>query len=261
MNRFTFALAASAGACVMLGGCGGDKATAKVSSAPAAPAKPMQSAMVPPGQEATYFPFAVGNQWTFESTLTKVVGAQQIAPVRETLTYSITKVSPAPNGGQYAQFDIFSGSKLVDKQIWMLNKKGLYQIAVGIKLNRFSTPQTLCTFPVKLGNKVNWIGTVTDDQGQRRSIKVTSTLAGEELTDTATTTYNALTIESKGTMTGSNMKTQLAHRLWLVPKVGIARFRQEMVGEVDAKDPAGKMRKVPVGLVQLLKLKSFTPKK
>jgi hypothetical protein len=261
MNRMMIWSASAALAAAAVMGCGpGKGSTASGSGYVAKPAASLTSAMLPPGAEADYFPFTKGNQWTFESEASRMVNGAQTSPVRQEITWRITDVKPA-NGGKDAYFEMLANEKVVDKQIWHVDKSGISQIGLGLKLSRFSTPQMVLPFPVNKGDKFRWSGSIQSDKGGMRAGKIDGLVVGPEPIDTLMGSFSALAVESHGTLTGDGTKSEIASRAWLIPKVGIGRFRQEMMGEISGKDSSGKMRKAPIIVVELLKLKNYSLKK
>jgi hypothetical protein len=170
-------------------------------------------------------------------------------------------VSSAGDGAKYVQWSTIEDGKLSEREIWLINKKGIYQVAVGKKLTRLSSPQLMLGFPIKPGAKAAWKGTVVDDSGETRNMTVTWVVNGEEQSDSANKTYNALKISGTGKVSGTNMSAQVNDAIWFAPGVGIVRRRQELIGDITATGPDKKPQKVRVGLGRLLRLKNFTAKK
>ena len=263
MNRMTIWSAALGFATIAAIGCGPGKASSGTTGSGYVPkAGPaLTSAMLPPGTEADYFPLAKGNQWTFESESSQMVNGSATRPVKQEITWRVTDVKATADGGKDATFDMIANEKVIDKQIWHVGKTGISQIGLGLKLNRFSTPQVVLPFPVKEGATFKWNGTMKSDKGEVRNGTTDGLVVGPEPIDTLMGSFNALAVESRGGMSGSGSTSKIASRVWLIPKVGIGRYRQEMVGEIAVKDPNAKGRKVPFVVVQFLKLKNYSLKK
>lgn len=244
-------------------GCGKKEGAAAggVGVPPVIPQK-LSPALLPAGQEMDYWPVAVGNQWTYEAVTTQAVNGRQTAPVKSTITYLVKKVTDGPNGRKFAQFDIKEGDKFLEAEVWQIDSKGLAQTALGAKLNKLSSPQYVVEFPVKVGAKNKWIGTVKDDKGQTRNLTMNWSVSGEEQIDTIGQSYNALALAGVGMMKqGSSVQAGVADRLWFVPKMGIVRRSQEMVAEITSTDPKTKGQKAQLAISRILRLKNFTPKK
>jgi hypothetical protein len=222
---------------------------------------PLASAMLQPGQEANYFPLAVGNQWTFASTMVRMMNGRQQQSLKQDLTYRVVTLTPVPGGGQDAVFDVLDGGDVVDKQIWRLDKNGFSQVAIGKKLNKFSSPQVILPFPVKTGTAFHWKGSISADNGEVRTGTNDGKVVGEEAIDTETGSFNAVAVEAKGTLKTKTTDSQIASKLWLVPNVGIGRYRQEAVAKIISTDPKLKGKSVTIAVSQTMMLKNFQPKK
>ncbi len=245
-----FSAAGAAAISLLIAGCNGN-----AGSAGYVPKKapPLPSAMAPLGEEASYFPFATGNQWTFDSEMVQMVNGRQGAPIKREITYKITKVEPGPGGSTLAYFQITDNGQVTDRQEWKVDKTGISQLAVGKTLTKFSTPQMVLPFPVKIGKKFGWKGTISAN-GEVRSGTTNSTVDGTEEVDSSAGTYNALGIVSIAKLSSAKTNSQLISKLWLSPRVGIVRYRQEAVGVV-------KDKKAQFAIVQVLKLKNASLKK
>jgi len=260
MNRLKNLMAVPI-AVTVLAGCGQKGPGTADSGYVPKPSTATGSAFVPAGQEATYFPLAKGNQWTFTSTTLRKINGRQDAPVTQNITYRVSEVRALPGGGVDAWFAIQNEDKLVDRQVWRIDAHGIYQLSLGHKLNQFSTPQMVLPIPVKVGAKFSWKGTVKSDSGEIRTGSNDGRISGEEPADTETGYYNALTIESKGELSSPTSKSKVASRLWLIPNVGIGRYRQEALAEITSTDPKTKGQKFVLEILQTMKLKNYSLKK
>lgn len=217
---------------VVLVGCNGG------SSSGYQPKPPQKTtpATVAAGQEATLFPFVKGNQWvyTVEAAVRDQKGLDHNA--NSELTFTIVDVQPYPQGGQLASLEITQEGKMVDKQTWLLNDKGLYQVTIGfddaarnLKLRTFTPPQPVIVFPVKPNTKFNWEGTGPIGAGETTS-KLEGTI-GENLdVDTAMGKLNAIAIEQKQTWTLNGEDGKMTTNSWWVPKIGLVRLWQQVEG-------------------------------
>lgn len=255
MNKWGIGGAAGFAAMMVVAGCGkaGSTADGYVPQKP----KEVASTILPPGQEAEYFPVAVGNQWTFQATNQQAVGTRQTKPLVMDVTYKITAVQPVPGGGKDAFIQVLDDTgKVVDRQQWRITSKGLYQIAVGPKLSRFSVPQLVLPFPVKTGQKFTWAGSLTDEKGKTRTGKQTSTVGAQEPIDTMMPSgaFSALAIATTGTLETSDVAGKIVNTTWFIPHVGLGRYFQQLSGET-------KKNKTKVASLQKLVLKSYSLKK
>jgi len=258
MNRKIFLPLAAGIAGIAVLGCGssGPSASGYVPKKPAS----LPSATVAAGQEATYFPFAVGSQWTYDSQTSRSVNGHADTPKKQEITYRLDKLTKSPNGGQDATFTILTNGEINDQEVWRVESTGIYQVAMGrVRLNPLSTPQPMLPFPVKAGQTFSWSGSITADKDGVRQSTSKGTILGEQPIDTVTSQYNAIAVDTTGTLKGKSSDMLTHSILWFIPNVGIGRFKMEIAGNVDA--PAAKGKKVTVDMVQVLELKNYSPKK
>jgi hypothetical protein len=261
MNRIMIWPVAISLAAVGMTGCNSGKTAAQGSGYVPQKAQNLDSAMLPPGSEADYFPFNAGSQWTFEAEASQMVNGTTSKPSKQEITYRLAQVKTIPGGGKDAYFDILDGEKVVDKQIWRIDKKGIYQVALNLKLDRFSTPQLMVPFPATKGATFKWRGSVSSGKSGTQNATNAGTVVGPEPIDTAMGSFNALAVETKGTMSSARAKSEIASRIWFVPKVGIGRYRQEISGEATDANPKANGRKFRFVAVQVMKLKNYSLKK
>lgn len=260
MNRITILPAAALCAGLAVIGCGSGGGSASSTYVPKKP-EPLKSAMVQPGQESTYFPFAKGSQWTFDSETTRAVNGRVEMTKKQEVTYRIDNVVSAPNGGKDATFTVLNDGQVNDMEIWRVDSTGIYQIALGSKkLTPLNPPQTILPFPVKEKATFKWEGTLKADNGEVRKSSINGVVVGEEPIDTDRGPYNALAVENRGTLSTPNSTSQVASKLWLIPGIGIGRYRMEIGGTVKSTDPKMKGRTATFDIIQLLKLKNVSLK-
>lgn len=212
----------------------------------------LATAILPAGQELEYMPFKVGNQWTytFETQIKQGNRIATVAPVE--VTYKVVKVTPEPKG-KYAILEIWTDDKQTDKQVWHIDNTGIYQVAIGKGLNKFSSPQPILKFPVKESMKFNWSGSGLSATGKQGKSNLASRVKGEEPIDAASGTFNAIAINTTGTITSSNFNGKTNIDTWIIPRVGLGRYRQELTGT----SPDGKTQ---LAQILQLRLKSYSLK-
>lgn len=259
MNKTTILSAALVLAASILAGCGSSGSGSASSGYVPKKTQSMPSAIVQAGQEADYFPFTVGNQWTFSSeTKTSVNGSVQPSKT-EDVTYRLSELA---NGGHDAWFAVLNDTKTISREIWRLDSKGLYQVGSGKdKPKMLNPPQLLVPFPVKPGQTFHWSANVTADNGTPLTSSIDGTVVGQEQIDTEMGPYNALAVEGKGTVKGKNLNSDVTIKLWLIPKVGIGRYLLTSSTVVTSSDPKLKGRSARKEVMQVMKLKSYSLKK
>lgn len=192
----------------------------------------LASAMLAPGEEMAYMPLAVGNQWTYTIESKRQVGSRVMANPPTEITYKVAKVSPEPKG-KYAILEVFADDKLADKQVWHVDKSGIYQVAIGKNLAKFSSPQPVMKFPVKTGESFKWSGTGTVSTGLVGKSEINSILVGEQPIDAAMGTFNAVSVSSTGKIATAKAKATTTANTWFIPKVGLARYMQQVEGTLE----------------------------
>lgn len=259
MNRINFMSTVTGLAALSLIGCGSGSGGTASGYVPKKPA-PLADAMVKPGDEASYYPFAVGNQWTFDSEITNSINNVTQSIKKQEVTYRLDKLVPGPHGGQDATFAVLNDGKPTNTEVWRLDSTGLYQVASGKTTPTvINPPQIMVPFPAKVGATFKWSGTVNVEKGPPVKISLAGSIQGQEPIDTEMGRYNALAVFSDGTRSTPTGPADLASKLWLIPGKGIGRFALEMTGTV--ADPKVKGKTYVYRVSQIMKLKNVSLKK
>src|SRR5687767_3004211 len=91
-------------------------------------------------KDADLMPLAVGNQWTYEVTGQAVAKNGQVVQIAGELTWKVVKVDKS-GGETRAIVDVVSKDKRTDRQEWLINSKGIYQVSIGLdNVIRFTPP-------------------------------------------------------------------------------------------------------------------------
>ncbi len=261
MNK-TITLAAAIFGAALITGCKSSGAGAGNSGYVPKKPQPLPSALLPEGQEADYFPFVAGNQWTFSSETKTAINGQLQPTKTQEVTYRLSQVIPSADNGKDAWFAVLNDGQTISREIWRSNSKGLYQVGSGKdKPKILNPPQLLLPFPVKIGQTFHWSASITADNGLPLVSTIDGTVVGQEQIDTAMGPYNALAVDGKGSVKGKNFDSQVTVKLWLIPKIGIGRYLLTSDTVVTSSDPKLKGRSARRQIVQVMKLKNFTPKK
>lgn len=220
------------------GGGGSTPTTTKIKEA--AP-----TAKVVEGMDTNLFPLKVGNQWTYSVAQTLARGGQVRNGSME-VTFRVKTVDRGANAVK-ATLEVLSGNKVSDRQIWMIDKTGIYQTAIGMNLVPFSSPQPVLKFPVKDGSEFRWSGSAPLPGGKSRNYSIVATVHSEQPVDTDMGPFKAVALESRATVHEGKNNGQEATSTWFTPNVGIVRLlTASMAGNVQQRN--------------LLKLKSYSLK-
>src|SRR4051794_9777467 len=118
MNRTTYFSTIGLAAIITVG-CGSGGGSVASSAYTSQKPKMMNSTgKAPAGQEASYFPFAVGSQWTFESTMSNSSNGRQMGTKTQEVTYRLDKLAQSPTGGQDATFTVMNDGVVGDTEVW-----------------------------------------------------------------------------------------------------------------------------------------------
>ncbi len=191
-------------------------------------AKPVESAMLKQGEEARLWPFRVGNQWTFK-TSSEARSAEGVSTTENQVTLRIDKVTPTEDGSA-AEFSFLDrDGKTIDRQVWRLGSKGLYQLRAGLKPVAFDPPQPAVLFPVKVGKQFSWKGAGLMPVGQAGPVESKSQILDSQEVDTDQGRVSAIPIETVSTFTFKNVKGAMLSTAYWQPGVGLVRYRQEII--------------------------------
>jgi hypothetical protein len=224
-------------ALLTIAGCGGGSGDSYV------PAKkpPIPPASVTAGQEASLFPFKVGNSWTYKAATTIQIQNRQTSREAE-VTFKVAKVEDVA-GGKRATLDLISNGKTVDRQVWISTSKGIFQVSIGTTKQRvFSSPIPAIQFPVAPDKKFSWKGS-----DGKASMTYNFTIIGPQEVDTEEKRMSGIAVEAKGTSTAGKVTEKTERTMWFAPGVGIVRIRESTLSNVGLSE-------------MLLSLKSHTVK-
>lgn len=245
MNRIELLIVSGLAVAAIAGCKGGDASAGGGGKTPVKSAEPIAAIDLKPGEEATIFPVAEGNQWTYK--VEEAIGSKTgVNRGSAEATFKITKVTDSPEGKD-VEIEVSAGGKVTNKQIWRITKDGISSVASGVKLDKLTPPQTIVKFPIKDGDKYSWSGTGIV-AGKPAKMKSNYTVKGSRVVDTEMGQVQALLIESDTTIE-IDAKNKGASRLatWYKPGTGLVRIQES------TQFPS-------FGRQALLRLKSFSPK-
>lgn len=209
--------------------------------------KPVEMVKLAPGEEKQLFPIKVGNKWTYAYQARNVTGGKDQTTPQNEVTFTIVRTEDVPEGKKVF-WEVTSGGRLNDKQIWLVCDKGYFQLGVGFPNFRyFSTPQPIIVFPIKEDSSFRWEGSGILSNGQVGKMEIVSKILSNQEVDTDMGRMSAIPVESTQTFTSVARSGTGVSTVYIAPKIGIIRFKQQ---EVTASNAA----------VQVLKLKSTNVK-
>jgi hypothetical protein len=223
---FSVAVATSA----VLVGCGGKGGGSYQPKADKTP----PVVQVSPGKERMLFPMAVGNQWVYDVSGMAVDNQGRQISFSGEVTWKVTKVEPAANGGTRATIDVSTQGKRNDQQVWMVDSKGLFQLSIGLgnKKTNFTPALPAIVFPVEPGREFNWKGIGVRPGLNPGSTATKSKIIGTKQVDVVTGPPMSAIEVKTDTDFGKSVGSATSSA-YFAPNVGIIRY----VHEVRSKQP------------------------
>jgi hypothetical protein len=210
------------GATLVVAGCGSGSGTYTPK-----PVKPVNASKAPANDATLYFPFKVGNQWTYAIEASHTAGGQTTNAAGE-VTLRVSKVTPSGDG-VIAEIEVLNAAGKSDQtQTWKANSRGIYQLASGSDEMTYNPPQPALVTPLEAGSTFKWTGTGLTPNGQKGTTNSTSTVLAQQEVDTTSETLLAVPIRSETTFTAGNVKGVSASTAYWAEGVGIVRYRQEV---------------------------------
>lgn len=205
-------------------GCSGGSSSGYVPQ----PVPHVEKAEIKPGEETTLMPLKEGNSWTYAVEAQRMAGGRSAGNAQGELTYRVASTTVEGNATR-ATLELISGGKTIEKQEWLANDKGVFQIGVGEKTEKFTTPQPVILTPLKDHPSFEWRGYGLCPDGKFGNIIVRSKILDLQEVDSEIKRFSALPVESVTEYEGDGRKGNAASTTWFAPGVGIVRFKQEVV--------------------------------
>lgn len=215
------AAAVAALAAAIAAGCGSKEPGYKPK-----PVAQIPKASVAPGEEATLFPLAVGNQWVFTAKSRFAAGGQAQDTDGE-LTLRVASVANVANGKQ-AVIEIIQDGKVNERQIWVQDAKGVFQVRAGRNNVQFSPRIPVIEFPIQEGRTTQWRGTGPVPAGNPGPHAADIKILGVQEVDTDMGRMSAYAVESQSKWTRNNVQGSSVGTTWFAPKIGMVRFRLDL---------------------------------
>lgn len=195
-----------------------------------------------PGEEAQLFPFAVGNQWTYDVEISfQAPNAPTRQPVKRLLRFRCTQVVKTAKG-QRMNMEVVMDGKVNEVQEWILNNDGLFQSSVGYPPKPFKPMQAAWRSPLKQGAKFAWTGIGYRPDGTVGPAETTSEVLQAQEVDTEAGQVMSIPVKTLQKWGKGNVASSTT---WWASGYGIVRYRQEAV--------------TPQGItVQVMRLKSVS---
>lgn len=183
---------------------------------------------IAPGNEASLMPLKVGNEWTYTYEQSIVLPNQPPKSVALEMNWKVTQ-SKKTAKGTVSTIEIYENKRLLDRQDWLANDKGLYQVTGSLANVPYDPPQPILVFGGKTGDRVEWKGSGLTPAGGRGKFHATYENAGPEEVDMATERAVALSIRSASEFTEKGTSGRSVSVSWFKPGVGIVRYHSEAI--------------------------------
>jgi hypothetical protein len=221
LRNILFASAALA----VVAGCGPGDAGAEYQPVPA---KKIEPATIPAGQEARLFPVKEGNQWSYKVERLVVVPGRQ-ANVPEEFTMRVARVDSNENATQ-ATMELVRNDVVLNRHVWRITKDGVYQVSVGMDNNIVTNQphQPAIVFPPEKGKTFTWEGKGQTPLGFHNGV-YQSEIIGPEEVDTEMGRVSAIKVETFGVIKTPQGEGKLNSSYWFAPDIGLVRWREEVV--------------------------------
>lgn len=212
-----------------LAGCGGKSGTYQAKAKIEEPKLPEQ--LTPQNT----LPVAIGNQWVYSAEQTITANGRRSSQKAE-IVWKMTEIRDTPSGKRIV-LEVKSSGKVVDRQVWQVDGKGLYQVSIGAgKPRAFTPPLPVIEFPATEGKKFSWKGTTTGADNKIANISAEATVQPVRLADTARDPVSAVPVES--VMTYAKDGSTATTTAFFAPKVGLVRLvtsQRTPKGDSDSK--------------------------
>jgi hypothetical protein len=236
MTMRTLSAAVTAAMIMGLAGCRGGGEYVPQAVETVTPAK------IAPGQEATLFPVAEGNQWVYSLQFQAQAQGEPVNQ-EDTVTFTMRNVANEPNGARRFVIEISRRDAPTQRQTWRVSPRGIFVIQqpAGEEAAQvaFNPPQIVMPFPVENDREFTWegVGALPAGGVSGRS-RISGRIVGVQEFDTDARRMSGVCVETiqqwtirqpaAGGQPAQDIRGMAASSIWFVPNVGIARYRQEL---------------------------------
>ncbi|MBI1756267.1 MAG: hypothetical protein HYR64_04070 [Fimbriimonas ginsengisoli] len=194
------------------------------------------------GLDQDLFPLTEGNEWKFTLEASRMTNGRVGRSASGIVAYRVTQVEKTPEEVR-ATVEISLNDLLTDRQVWLVNSKGLWQVSSGLKPNEFDPPQPIIPFPVREGAKFWWKGLAPFPNGKEGEVKLHGWILGRQEVDSAAGRYSAYAVQIDTSYDQGTDPVKTSATFWFAPGVGMVRLQERFASKT-------------VLALQLLKLKS-----
>lgn len=191
-----------------------------------APIEPVQPTAVK--TPTALMPLDLGNHWTYDLQNQSFAGEKPLGEQEIEVEYRVVEVSPDGD----ARVTLESDDKPLDQQIWRSSPEGLFQVASGLKADRFDPAQPLALLPLTAGRKFEWEGRGPLADGRVGHSSLTSEILEPQNVDTEIGTLSAVPVVTRTEYDRGHVD----NTTWFRPGIGLIRLRQETITKDGHRD-------------------------
>ena len=176
----------------------------------------VEAAEIAPGDEASIFPIAVGNQWVYE---------RSIGERTSETTLKILSVDEV-DGGQNIEMEVTSENGDSLTSTWRMDDTGIYQLNASSDQPNFEPAQILVPFPLEAGNEFTQdIEGIRPDQSTG-PMKLNGRVNGAEEVDLVGKSVSAFSVKTASFWETEGATATSIATSWWAPGIGFVRQHQ-----------------------------------
>ncbi len=215
------------------------------------PAPPDEVAKVATGQETGLVPLTIGATWIYLMETSRSINGEDKGGENGTIQFKVAKSVPKNNGTE-ATIEVSREGQLTDRQTWLLNAKGLYQVSVGLDSQAYYPMQPLVIFPVVDNATFSFNGKGPTPVGKPGTMNGTAKILASQGLDTELGRMAGIPVESTMSFAVDGGKGQMLNTTWFKPGVGIVRLKQVVLYQAGSGNNTFQIR-----LETVLKLRTY----
>ena len=169
-------------------------------------------------------PLDLGNRWSYALQASTTRGATPVSNLEATVDYLVKESS-----GNRALLVLEQEGEVLERQDWLADARGLYQVSAGKDRVPYSTPQPLALLPLDAGRTFEWKGRGMMGNGEVSQGRANGTVRAAETVDTNLGPMSAIPVFTHTTFAKGNCD----NTSWYRPGVGLVRVRQTTTNATD----------------------------
>lgn len=177
-------------------------------------------------------PLAKGNQWVYSIEVQGVTSKGQRIGFAQDVAWKVVDVKTSAAGGKQATVefrDAKNAAKVLDRQVWEVNSKGVFQRTMGLKpVRTFNPPIPAILIPATSGRSFEWKGLSPQPFGKPTIATSKSIIQDATTVDTGQESRSGIPVETRTKFPDGGLSIGTTY---FVPNVGIARYVHEFASK------------------------------